>query len=85
MEDKLYTAYTGSEIEILLLKAELEEYGISGMVRDRHASGIVAGFYGGSPSSVELLLEESDRLKAEPLIAEFLANKRDELTGDGSL
>jgi hypothetical protein len=75
MENNLFKAFTGSEIEVLLLQGELEANNISSMKRDGFASGLRAGFYGGSPSSVDLFIEESELEKATPIIEEFLANR----------
>lgn len=75
MENNLVNVFTGSEIEILLLKEELESNGIPTFVRDGYSSGLMAGFYGGSQSSIELLISESDQEKANPIIREFMENR----------
>jgi len=77
MKDELYKAFTGSEIEVLLLKDELEANGISSMARDGFSSGLRAGFYGGSPSSVDLYISDSDKDLAAPIIEEFLKNREE--------
>lgn len=74
MEDRLYKAFTGSEIEVILLQGELEENGIPSMTRDGSTSG-VSQFYGGAPSAMDLFIEESDLEKAGPVIEEFLQNR----------
>lgn len=72
MNNKLLLAFTGTEIEVILLKGELEDNGISTLVRDDFNSSISAGFFAGSPSSLDLFINESDLEKAEPIIQEFL-------------
>ena len=42
MDDNLHMVFTGTEVEVLLLKGELEENGIASMVRDRLASSLRA-------------------------------------------
>jgi hypothetical protein len=75
MDENIIKAFTGSEIEVILLQGELEENGISSLVRDGFSSGLRAGFYGGSPSAIELYIAESDQEKAEPIIREFIQNR----------
>lgn len=72
MQNKLQKVFTGNEIEVILLKGELEENGISALVKDDFSSGIRAGFYGGTPSSIELFIEESDMANAGPIVQQFL-------------
>ncbi len=71
MNTNLYRAFTGSEIEVILLKSELEANGISVMVKDDFTSGLAAGFYAGSPSTLDLFINEEDGEKALPIIEEF--------------
>jgi hypothetical protein len=72
MKNSLLRAFTGTEIEVILLKGELEENGISTMIRDDFTNSISAGFYGGTPSSIDLFINESDLGKAQPILQEFL-------------
>ncbi len=74
MEDKLYRAFSGSEVEAVLLQGELEENGISSTYRDGSVAG-VSPFYGGAPFSVDLFINEADLIKAKTLIDEFLKNR----------
>jgi len=69
--NSLILIYTGTELTVNLLKEELEENGISGMIQNDFNSGISAGFSGGVPSSVDLFIQEFDLEKAEPIIIEF--------------
>lgn len=74
MKDKtnLIRVFTGTEITATLLKAELEQSGIAGIIRNDFNSGIAAGFSGGY-SSIDLYIQEADLKKAEPIINEFIA------------
>ena len=74
MKDKtnLIRVFTGTEITATLLKAELEQAGIAGIIRNDFNSGIVAGFSSGF-SSIDLYIQEADLKIAEPIINEFSA------------
>ncbi|MGE5395220.1 MAG: putative signal transducing protein [Candidatus Saccharibacteria bacterium] len=71
-EGKLIRIYSGSEITALLLKDELEQAGVMSMIKNDFQSGVIAGFSGGVPSDVDLLIEESYLAKAEPVVSQFL-------------
>jgi hypothetical protein len=72
-ETNLIRVYSGTEISITLLKAELEDNGISAMIQNDYQSGISAGFYGGG-TAVYLFIQESDLKSAEPIINDFIKN-----------
>jgi hypothetical protein len=74
MESKLYKAFTGSEIEVILLQGELEENNISSLTRDGSTSG-VSPYYGGTPLAMDLFIDEQDKVKAEAIIREFILNR----------
>lgn len=76
-ENELVKIFTGSEVAIILLKEMLEENGIASMVRNGFQSGLSAGFYGGTPSAIDLYIQETDLKNAEPVIAEFHANSKE--------
>ncbi|MEZ4841647.1 MAG: DUF2007 domain-containing protein [Flavobacteriaceae bacterium] len=63
--------YTGSLIEIQRLQLDLDDYKIPSLVKNNFQSGLRAGFYGGSPSQVELFIYEEDLEKAKPVLEEF--------------
>jgi hypothetical protein len=63
--------FTGSLIEIQRLQLDLDDNQIPSMVKNNFQSGIRSGFYGGSPSQVELFIYEEDAEKASPLLAKF--------------
>jgi len=71
-KDDLVKVFTGSEIAVILLKAELEKIGIPALVRNDFQSGIAAGFAGGIPSAIDLYVNGSDQKEAEPIVKEFL-------------
>lgn len=68
----LVIVYTGTEITVNLLKEELEKSGIAAYVRNDFNSGLIAGFSGGSPSAVDLCVEEKDVPEAEPVVQQFI-------------
>jgi hypothetical protein len=63
--------FTGSLIEIQRLQLDLDDQNIPSMVRNNFQSGLRAGFYGGSPSQVELFIYEEDLEKAEGILEAF--------------
>jgi len=63
--------FTGSLIEIQRLQIDLDEKEIPSMIKNNFQSGVRAGFYGGSPSQVELFIYEEDREKALPILETF--------------
>ncbi len=69
--NNLIRVYSATELTVNLLKAELENAGISSMIRNDFNSGVSAGFSGGVPSSIDLLIQEVDLEKAEPIVSEF--------------
>ena len=67
----LIPIFSGTELTVNLLKDELENFGISSMIQNDFNSGVSAGFSGGVPSSIDLLIQEFDMEKADPIISEF--------------
>ncbi|MFC2132511.1 DUF2007 domain-containing protein [Bacteroidota bacterium] len=74
-KDKIIKVFTGTKVEINLLKARLEEYGINSLIKNDFESSIIAGFGGGTLSTIYLYISEGDKEKAEPIIEEFSKNK----------
>lgn len=64
--------YTGDEISVLFIKAELEKNGISSLIKNNFVSGTLAGFSGGVPSAVDLYIQEADLTEATPVIEEIV-------------
>jgi len=63
--------FTGSLIEIQRLQLDLDENRIPSLVKNNFQSGLRSGFYGGSPSQVELFIYKEDRDKAIPILEKF--------------
>jgi hypothetical protein len=59
-KDSLIKLYTGDEITVNRIKAELESQGISALVQNGFSQGLAAGFGGGIPSAIDLFVAESD-------------------------
>jgi len=73
--EDLIRIYSGTEVSVILLKGELEEKGISCMIKNDFQSGNAAGFFGGIPSAVDLYIRESGAALAEPVVSEFVNRK----------
>lgn len=63
--------FTGSLIEIQRLQLDLDDNQIPSLVKNNFQSGLRSGFYGGSPSQVELFIYEEDFEKAMPILEKF--------------
>lgn len=68
----LVIVYSGTELTVNLLKEELENAGIASYIRNDFNSGLIAGFSGGTPSVVDLCIEEKDVPAAEPIVQQFI-------------
>lgn len=76
-EDKIIRVFSGTELEVNLLKEELDQIGVSGLIQNESNSGVMAGFFGGGPSAVDFFIQEFDMEKAEPIIREFSQRKKE--------
>ncbi len=63
--------FTGSLIQIQRLQLDLDENKIPSLVKNNFQSGLQSGFYGGSPSLVQLFIYEEDNEKATPILDKF--------------
>jgi len=70
-DDKLIRVFSGSEVSVILLKAKLEETGISAIIQNDFQSGIAAGFAGSTPTGVDLYIRKGDLSLAEPILNEL--------------
>ncbi|OAB77726.1 putative signal transducing protein [Cochleicola gelatinilyticus] len=75
MNKKFVDVYSGSEVQVILLKGLLENIDIEGIIQNDFQSGITAGFGGGTVNTVRLKLHESDLKKAQPVIEKFIKNQ----------
>jgi hypothetical protein len=67
-KDKIVLVYTGNEVMIERIKVNLEKEDIFPVIRDDYHSGMGAGFVGGTPSTIELFVIESDVEKAMKIV-----------------
>ena len=63
--------FTGSLIEIQRLQLDLDDEQIPSLVKNNFESGLRSGFYGGSPSQVQLFIFQDDLKNAKPLLDKF--------------
>ena len=76
-ESTLIKVFTGTEVVVHMLKGQLEEIGVGCLIRNDYAAGAKTGFYGGTTSSIYLLIQKSDLPKAQEIIDEFIKNNPD--------
>ncbi|MGV8137891.1 MAG: DUF2007 domain-containing protein [Mangrovibacterium sp.] len=76
MNSKLVCVYSGTEITINLLKEILEESGIPAFIQNDFNSGVTAGFGGGTTSTIDLFIDETDLQKAGPIITDFSTRQK---------
>jgi hypothetical protein len=69
-DDDLIKVFYGVEASAILLKARLEEIGITALIKNDSASA----FLGVLPQEVDLYIQKSDFRDAEPVINDFLKN-----------
>ena len=62
---------TDTQVNILHKKNQLYINGISSITKNGFQSGVTAGFGGGSPAILDLLINSDDREKAEKVISEL--------------
>jgi 3-oxoacyl-(acyl-carrier-protein) synthase len=67
--------YSGNQVSVILLKGLLEEAGIPVIEKNEQNSGVIAGFVGGTQSTIRLSVQEKNKEKAEKIIADFKAPK----------
>lgn len=66
-QSEIVKIFTGSEVTVGLLKAELEKVGVVPMIKDDFAADL-----GGSPFTIDLFISQEDLLIAKPVIEGFL-------------
>ena len=63
--------FTGSLIQIQRLQLDLDDNQIPSLVKNNFQSGLRSGFYGGSPSQVQLFIYQEDLEKAKLILLNF--------------
>ncbi len=63
--------FTGSIVEVKLLKNQLKDVGVESMMRDEFTEGAHAGFATSIPGAVDLYIFEEDLEKAKALVEEM--------------
>ena len=71
-ESKMVRVFSGSEITVNLLLAELENAGIMANVINEYEESNFQGFSTGTTYSVDLYILDSDLAKAEPIVQDYL-------------
>jgi hypothetical protein len=66
--------FTGSEVIVTMIKGELESHGIYSLVKNDFKSGVTAGFYGGTPSAIDLYIKAQDVERAIPIINDLIGS-----------
>lgn len=74
--NELVKVYTGTEVTVILLKAMLEEIGVTSTIQNNYKSGVEVGFVGGVQSAIDLFIQQSDFETAEPVIRDFIAKNK---------
>ncbi len=71
-DSNIIRVYSGTSIQVNLLKEELERIGITGLIKNENRSGLAAGFAGSGPSAIDFYIPEEDEPKAEEIIKDFI-------------
>jgi len=69
--DDIVKVFTGGAVTVNLLRTELEAIGISPVIKNGKQSGASAGFIGGTDTSVELHISQSELEQAKVIIEDF--------------
>jgi len=72
-KDKLIRVFSGNEVNVNLLKGRLDIIGIYAAIQNDSGDS----FLRGTPSAVDLYIQQSDFKKAEGIIKEFNVNNKD--------
>lgn len=78
MQNKQIKIYTGNQISVLLIQQELKEKGILSIIQNDFQSGLTAGFGGGSPDQIDLLISIEDVKEASEIVKEFVEQETKE-------
>jgi hypothetical protein len=69
--DDIIKVFVGGAVTVNLLKTELEVIGIYPIIKNGRQTGASAGFIGGTDTSVELYISQSETEKAEVIVEDF--------------
>lgn len=69
--DQYTNLYSGSEVLVLGLKHRLEEEDIPTLIKNDFNSDNIGGFLGGTPSTIRIMVKESDLEKAKRILVKF--------------
>ncbi len=70
-DTKTVKVFSGTELEVNLLKGLLDQIGVSGLIQNESKSGILSGFLGGVQDVVDFYIQEADMEKSAATIKEF--------------
>ncbi|SMC40292.1 putative signal transducing protein [Cellulophaga tyrosinoxydans] len=73
--DRYTKIYSGNQVSVILLKGLLQEAAIAVIEKNEQNSGVIAGFVGGTQSTISLSVQEFDKAKAEKIVAAFKAQE----------
>lgn len=68
----LIRIYSGTELNAFMLKDLLEANDIVAMIRNDFHSGNLSGFFGGTPTAIDVYVLSTDAEKALPLVDAFI-------------
>ncbi|ADV48659.1 DUF2007 domain-containing protein [Cellulophaga sp. E16_2] len=69
--EKYTKIYSGTQVTVILLKGLLEEAYIPYIEKNEQNSGVIAGFVGGTESTIALSVLGRDLDKAKGIVAEY--------------
>ena len=73
--DRYTKIYSGNQVSVTLLKGLLQEAAIAVIEKNEQNSGVIAGFVGGTQSTISLSVQEFDKAKPEKIVAAFKAQE----------
>lgn len=69
--EKLIRIYTGRQVTVTRIKAELDALGISYTTRNEFQQGLEAGFANGIPGEIDLFVQVKDARKVQEVISKL--------------
>jgi hypothetical protein len=72
IDNEKYTKiFSGTQVAVILLKGLFEASNIPYIEKNEQESGIIAGFVGGTASTISLAVLDKDKEKSKAIIAEY--------------